>query len=117
MIEIVPDQLIQVFINILINALDAIKGEGIIKVNSNFDEENIYINIADDGTGMEKEIQDKIFDPFFTTKQVGKGTGLGLSVSYGIIKRFNGEISVDSKIGEGSEFIIQIPYLIENKGK
>lgn len=110
MIEIVPDQLIQVFINILINALDAIKGEGILKVKSKFDKKNIYVSITDDGIGMDQDIIDKIFDPFFTTKQVGKGTGLGLSVSYGIIKKFDGEINVKSKIGEGSEFIIQIPY-------
>jgi len=110
MIEVVPDQLIQVFINILINSLDAIHGEGIIKVNSTFDEKNIYVSIFDNGTGMEEEIVEKLFDPFFTTKQVGKGTGLGLSVSIGIIRKFNGEIKVKSEPGEGSEFQIQIPY-------
>jgi signal transduction histidine kinase len=110
MVEVVPDQLIQVFINILINALDAVKGEGTIKVNTTFDENFIYIIIADDGIGMEREVLDKIFDPFFTTKQVGEGTGLGLSVSYGIIKKFDGEIKVNSIINEGSEFIIQLPY-------
>ncbi len=112
-IEVVPDQIIQVFINILINSLDAIQGEGIVKVNSTFDEKNIYVNISDNGTGIEEEITKKIFDPFFTTKQVGKGTGLGLSVSYGIIKKFNGEIKVKSNLGEGSEFTIQIPHLYE----
>ena len=117
MIEIVPDQLIQVFINILINALDAIKGEGIIKVSSTFDDKYNYVIISDDGIGIAKEVLDKIFDPFFTTKQVGKGTGLGLSVSYGIIRKFNGKINVNSKIDEGSEFIVQIPHLIGNEGK
>lgn len=110
MIEVVPDQLIQVFINIMINSLDAIQGEGTIKVNSTFDEKNIYISILDNGTGIEDNIVDNIFNPFFTTKQVGKGTGLGLSVSYGIIKKFNGDIKVKSIIGEGSEFRIEIPY-------
>lgn len=110
MIEIVPDQLLQVFINILINSLDAIKGHGVIKVNSTFDVKNIYVSIIDNGTGIDTEIVKKIFDPFFTTKKVGKGTGLGLSVSYGIIKKFNGEIVVNSKLNEGSEFQIQIPY-------
>lgn len=110
MIEIVPDQLIQVFINILINSLDAINGYGIIKVKSFYDDKNIYISISDNGTGIDNQVIRKIFDPFFTTKQVGKGTGLGLSVSYGIIKKFNGEILVNSSIGEGSEFQIQIPY-------
>lgn len=115
MIEVVPDQLIQVFINILINSLDAIQGEGTIKVKSSFDDDNIFVNIIDNGTGIEKTVADKIFDPFFTTKQVGKGTGLGLSVSYGIIKKFNGEIKVNSIVGEGSEFQIQIPYYRELK--
>lgn len=110
MIEIVPDQLVQVFINILINSLDAINGYGIIKVKSFYDDKNIYISISDNGTGIDNQVIRKIFDPFFTTKQVGKGTGLGLSVSYGIIKKFNGEILVNSSIGEGSEFQIQIPY-------
>lgn len=110
MIEVVPDQLIQVFINILINSLDAIKGEGTIKVNTSYDDDNIYVSILDNGIGIDEAIIKKIFDPFVTTKQVGEGTGLGLSVSYGIIKKFNGEINVNSVLGEGSEFKIQIPY-------
>ncbi len=110
MLKVVPDHLIQVFINILINALDAIQGKGVIKVKSAYDDKNIYIMISDNGIGMEDEVRDKIFDPFFTTKEVGKGTGLGLSVSYGIIKKIAGEIKVDSKIGKGSKFTIQIPY-------
>jgi len=109
MIRIVPDQLLQVLINILINSLDAIAGEGIIKVKSSHDNYFIYVNIIDNGTGIDEESIDKIFDPFFTTKQVGKGTGLGLSVSYGIIKKFNGDIKVKSIPNEGSDFQIQIP--------
>lgn len=110
MIEVVPDQLLQVFINILINSLDAVRGEGVIKVNSSHDDNYIFIGISDNGIGMEEEVVKKIFDPFFTTKQVGKGTGLGLSVSYGILKKFNGEIKVKSKVNEGSEFNILLPY-------
>lgn len=110
LIEVVPDQLIQVFINILINSLDAINGEGIIKVKSSYDNDYIYVSIIDNGCGIEQETLKKIFDPFFTTKQVGKGTGLGLSVSFGIIKKFSGDIIVKSKIDEGSEFQVQIPY-------
>ncbi|MCB0730319.1 MAG: histidine kinase, partial [Ignavibacteriae bacterium] len=83
------------------------------KVKSQFDEKNIYIDISDNGIGIENEILEKIFDPFFTTKQVGKGTGLGLSVSYGIIKKFNGEIKVKSTVNEGSEFNIQLPIKLE----
>ncbi len=109
-IKIVPDQLLQVFINMLINSLDAIEGEGIITVKTNVENDNIIINIIDNGCGIAKEDISKIFDPFYTTKEVGKGTGLGLSVSYGIIKKFGGNISVKSKEGEGSNFKIQIPF-------
>lgn len=108
-VNIAADQLLQVFVNILINALDAIHGNGIIIVKSNYDSKNIYIELSDDGCGMDESTLEKIFDPFFTTKEVGKGTGLGLSVSYGIIKRFNGEIKVKSKLNEGSTFTIVLP--------
>jgi signal transduction histidine kinase len=108
-VNIAADQLLQVFVNILINALDAIDGNGLIMVKSNYDSKNIYIELSDDGCGIDETILEKIFDPFFTTKEVGKGTGLGLSVSYGIIKRFNGEIKVKSKLNEGSTFTIVLP--------
>ncbi len=109
MIKVVPDQLIQVFINILINSLDAVEGEGIIKVKSYLNDKFIFVNISDNGCGIDEKNLSKIFNPFFTTKQVGKGTGLGLSVSYGIIKKFNGDIKVKSQLGNGSEFQVQIP--------
>ncbi|MEN8191455.1 MAG: ATP-binding protein [Bacteroidota bacterium] len=109
MINIVPDQLLQVFVNILINALDATAGEGKIEVKTFLEKDLICIEIKDNGCGMEQEVANKIFDPFFTTKEVGKGTGLGLSVSYGIIKKLNGNITVKSKINEGSVFIIKLP--------
>jgi PAS domain S-box-containing protein len=108
-INIVPDQLLQVFINILINALDAIEGKGRIDVKSYHDKNNIFIEFQDNGCGMDKETMTKIFDPFFTTKEVGKGTGLGLSVSYGIIKKCNGDILVQSEVNKGSTFIIKLP--------
>ncbi|MEW6196882.1 MAG: ATP-binding protein [Bacteroidota bacterium] len=108
-INIAADQLLQVFVNILINALDAIQGNGTIFVKSDYDKNNVYIEITDNGCGMDKNTIEKIFDPFFTTKEVGKGTGLGLSVSYGIIKRHNGEIKVKSKLNEGSTFSIILP--------
>jgi PAS domain S-box-containing protein len=108
-IEIIPDQLLQVFVNILLNALDAIEGNGTIDVKSYHDNDYIYIDITDDGTGIEERVVDKIFDPFFTTKEVGKGTGLGLSVSYGIIKKFNGDILIDSELNKGTTFTIKLP--------
>ncbi|KAF0151230.1 MAG: histidine kinase [Ignavibacteria bacterium] len=111
-IIVAADQILQVLINILINALDATEGNGTIIVKSYYDKANIYIDITDDGCGMDSPTIEKIFDPFFTTKEVGKGTGLGLSVSYGIIKRFNGEIKVSSKIKEGSTFTVSLPIAV-----
>lgn len=108
-ISIVPDQLLQVFINILFNALDAINGNGKIEVSSSHDKDNVYIKINDNGIGMDQDTLGKIFDPFFTTKEVGKGTGLGLSVSYGIIKKFKGDIIASSELHKGSCFTIKLP--------
>ncbi|NLT49671.1 MAG: PAS domain S-box protein [Ignavibacteria bacterium] len=109
LISIVSDQLLQVFVNILFNALDATEGNGEISVKTWHDENYAMVEITDTGCGIDPAIIDKIFDPFFTTKEVGKGTGLGLSVSYGIIKKFNGDIIVKSAPGKGSSFTIKIP--------
>jgi PAS domain S-box-containing protein len=111
-VNIAADQILQVMVNILINALDAIEGNGTITVKSYYDHANIYVDITDNGCGMDNITLEKIFDPFFTTKEVGKGTGLGLSVSYGIINRFNGEIKVSSKINEGSTFTVSLPIAV-----
>lgn len=108
-LSIVSDQLLQVFVNILFNALDAMDGNGIITVRTSHDEDHVYIEISDNGHGMTPGILDKIFDPFFTTKEVGRGTGLGLSVSYGIIKKFRGDIIVKSEPEKGSSFKVKIP--------
>lgn len=104
----VPDQLLQVYVNILINALDAINGEGKIEVRTYYDDVFICTDIKDNGCGMELSLLDKIFNPFFTTKVVGKGTGLGLSVSYGIIKKMQGRILVQSDLNKGSVFTIKL---------
>jgi PAS domain S-box-containing protein len=104
----VPDQLLQVYVNILINALDAIDGDGKIEVKTYMDDIFICADIRDNGIGMKKEIVDKIFNPFFTTKEVGKGTGLGLSVSYGIIKKLHGKILVQSKVNVGTVFTVKL---------
>lgn len=107
---LVADQLMQVFINILINAVDALKDEkGLISIHSFVHNNHVHLDFIDNGVGIPKENLTKIFEPFFTTKQVGKGTGLGLSVSYGIIKNLNGSIKVKSILDEGSTFIIELP--------
>jgi signal transduction histidine kinase len=103
-------QLQQVFLNILGNAIDAMPegGEITIRSHCNYDE-SVNILISDSGSGIEREHLDKIFEPFFTTKTESKGTGLGLSVTYGIIKDHGGQITVQSKKGEGTTFEIQLP--------
>jgi two-component system, NtrC family, sensor kinase len=106
-----PSQLQQVFMNIIINAVDAMKGKGRLTIETGFSSEDgqIDISISDTGCGIPSENISRIFDPFFTTKGVGHGTGLGLSVSYGIIQRHNGDISVSSSPGVGSTFTITLP--------
>jgi signal transduction histidine kinase len=107
---LVSDQLLQVCLNILINAVDALKNDNdkIIVKTKHLDGTYI-IQIEDTGIGIDKDQVSKIFEPFFTTKKVGKGTGLGLSVSYGIIKNLNGSIDVESEKGKGSVFTISLP--------
>ncbi|HET54666.1 MAG TPA: HAMP domain-containing histidine kinase, partial [Ignavibacteria bacterium] len=82
---------------------------GIVYIKSSHDDKYLYVTIEDNGCGMDEDTLSKIFDPFFTTKRVGKGTGLGLSVSYGIIRKFHGDISVESELNKGSKFTIKIP--------
>ncbi len=104
-----PQQLNQVFLNILVNAAQAIEKQGVIKVGSWQDEKYQYVAIADNGRGIHEEVQLKIFEPFFTTKEVGKGTGLGMSISYDIVKNHGGEIRLDSQLGVGTTFTIVLP--------
>ncbi len=104
-----PNQINQAFMNILSNAIQSIQKEGQIWIKTHATKSHIEISIKDTGKGIPTNIKDKIFDPFFTTKGVGSGTGLGLSITYGIIQRHNGEIIVNSKEGDGTEFIIRLP--------
>jgi two-component system NtrC family sensor kinase len=104
-----PQQLRQVFLNILMNAVQAIEKRGKIIIKTYEKDKNIFIEMIDTGCGIPEELQNRIFEPFFTTKEVGKGTGLGLSIVYGIIKKHRGDIIVKSKIGEGTNFIIKLP--------
>jgi len=101
----------QAFVNILWNAIEAMPTGGKLTVSTNFDRgrDEIEIKISDTGNGIPEEDVERIFEPFFTTKADGKGVGLGLSVAYGIIRQHQGEIYIQSKVGEGTEFSIQIP--------
>ncbi|PNU19936.1 hypothetical protein C2E25_09705 [Geothermobacter hydrogeniphilus] len=104
-----PQQLNQVFMNLLVNAAHAIEDQGEITVRTWRDGEGIRVAISDTGRGISEQARERIFEPFFTTKEVGKGTGLGLSISYDIIKKHHGEISVESRLGEGTTFTIFLP--------
>ena len=103
-------QMEQVFLNLIINAIEAVSEGGTIQINSTLNRTESFVNveIKDNGPGISKMEQSKIFEPFFSTKP--KGTGLGLSVSYGIIRNHRGAISVQSHLGEGTRFLIKIPF-------
>jgi PAS domain S-box-containing protein len=104
-----PDQIQQVFLNIMLNALDAMPEGGRLDIKMKKTDGLVEIVFSDTGTGIEESVMDRIFDPFFTTKPFGKGTGLGLSICYGIIREHNGTIAVKSKKGEGTTFVIRLP--------
>jgi signal transduction histidine kinase/PAS domain-containing protein len=110
-IKCYPQQLNQVFMNIFINALQAIDKHGEITIKTWLDKEYIRISISDTGCGIPADKIERIFEPFYTTKDVGKGAGLGLNIAYNIIKKHNGEIKVESKIGEGTTFTVKIPVV------
>ncbi len=109
------NRFLQVLINLLQNAVDAIKQNpnptqpGTIWLDAFPQEDDVLLTVTDNGPGIDPDIQDKIFDPFFTTKEVGKGLGLGLSISYRIIQQLKGQLSVSSKPGQLTEMQIRLP--------
>jgi histidine kinase len=118
-----PNRLEQVFVNLLINARDAIEKKGDqkdhkeeakrITLKTKAEDAMVTIEVTDTGAGIPEDILHRIFEPFFTTKKVGKGTGLGLSISYGIVHDYDGTIKVESKEGEGATFIVRFPRIHE----
>jgi PAS domain S-box-containing protein len=110
-------QLKQVFLNIMINAADAMQGRGVLTIKTFFagDGDKIAIEFSDTGGGIPQDILPRIFDPFFTTKKVGEGTGLGLSMSYGIVKEHKGNIEVDTVLGSGTTFRVLLPVEYEEE--
>lgn len=123
---IIPDDLVvpmdvqrmqEVFLNLIINAGQAIEQQGTITISSEIDEEQqmVVITVHDTGPGIPKEIIGQLFDPFYTTKEEGKGTGLGLSVVYGIIQKHHGDISVSSEPGQGASFHVRLPLAFRNE--
>jgi signal transduction histidine kinase len=108
-VECMPSQINQVFLNLLVNASQAIETKGVITISTGVGENEVWIEVEDTGKGIPAENMQKIFDPFFTTKPVGKGTGLGLSVSFGIIQKHGGRIDVHSEPGKGTAMRIWLP--------
>lgn len=117
LIECLPSKLNQVFMNILMNGIQAIEGEGDIFITTSVDNGFVKISLRDTGKGIPKEVKKHIFEPFYTTKEVGQGTGLGLSISFGIIQKHNGTIEIESETGEGAEFLISIPVRQVDKSR
>jgi signal transduction histidine kinase len=101
----------QVFVNVIMNGVEAMKDGGTLTIRTGFSEKEQYCRVAitDTGCGIPEEHIPRLFDPFFTTKEVGQGVGLGLAISYGIVQQHQGEIEVQSEIGTGTTFRILLP--------
>jgi signal transduction histidine kinase len=110
-LELDVDKMRQVYLNLLMNAQQAMKNGGTIRISTRYlpAAGQVQISFWDNGLGIPPEIRDKIFDPFFSTKKTGEGTGLGLSVSYGIIREHGGDIQVESEPGHWTRFTLTLP--------
>jgi signal transduction histidine kinase len=106
-----PDQLRQAFTNLLMNAIQAVKGHGTLRLSTALTETTVVTTIADSGPGIPKEYLSKIFDPFFTTKGQGEGSGLGLTVARRIIRKFGGDIRIESQEASGTACIVTLPVI------
>jgi two-component system NtrC family sensor kinase len=117
LISIDPSQIQQVFMNMIINAAEAMEGNGCLTLETRFDpvDNTVDVIFTDTGPGIRQEDIPRLFDPFFTTKEVGHGTGLGLAISYGIVRKHRGTITVESKIGKGTTFIVSLPKTVEER--
>ncbi|WP_461790592.1 sensor histidine kinase [Pedobacter sp.] len=113
-VECMPGKINQVFMNLVSNAVQAIKSKDVqaneefLTIKSWYDSQQVFVSIKDSGTGMSEEVKHRIFEPFFTTKDIGEGTGLGLSIVFSIIEKHKGHIEVVSEVGKGTEFIITL---------
>ena len=117
LIECYPGKLNQVFLNMISNAIYAIKKKfngkdgGLLTITTQLDQQSVSITIGDNGTGMDENTKKRLFEPFFTTKDVGEGTGLGLSIAYNTILKHNGTVQIASEIGVGTSFTIKLPLV------
>jgi len=106
-----PQQLRQVFLNLIVNAAQAVEAGGTILVATRPDRDHVIVSVADDGCGIAPDLIDRIFDPFFTTKPIGVGTGLGLGIAHQIVSSHGGEIQVESTPGNGTVFRVRLPVV------
>jgi two-component system NtrC family sensor kinase len=115
MIVVDPSQIERVFLNLIINAAEAMEGTGTLTITTRVDSliHNLDIEVDDTGPGISPENIEKIFDPFFTTKETGHGVGLGLAISYGIVEEHNGKLIVESQAGKGTIFTVSLPLAEE----
>ncbi|WP_240125268.1 ATP-binding protein [Thermomonas alba] len=109
LVECLASEINQVFLNLLLNASQAIEQRGTIVLASGCDDKEVWISISDTGCGIPPEVMPHLFDPFFTTKPIGRGTGLGLAISYSIVAKHHGRIEVTSTVGQGSTFRVVLP--------
>ena len=108
-----PAQLQQVFVNLIVNAAEAMDGAGRIAITTRRFDGGVEVEVADEGPGIDPEDLDRVFDPFFSTKEAGHGTGLGLAISYGIVREHEGEISVTSRPATGATFVVRLPIMAD----
>ena len=108
-VECHASEINQVFMNLLINAGQAIAERGVITLACGHEGDEAWISIADTGCGIPEETLGRIFDPFYTTKPIGRGTGLGLAISYRIVEKHHGRIEVESRVGQGTSFRVVLP--------
>jgi PAS domain S-box-containing protein len=113
-VDVDPNELQQVIVNLIDNAKDAAGRQGNVTVGTGTEGDEVTLHVADDGPGIPDDFRDRIFDPFFTTKQVGEGTGLGLAISYGIVQKFGGTIDVASVRRQGTRMTVRLPAATES---
>jgi signal transduction histidine kinase len=113
----IEHQLQQVFLNLFLNARDAMPSGGWLTVVTRVEGDQAIAEVADTGSGIPPEQLARIYDPFFTTKAIGRGTGLGLSISYGIVREHDGAIRCDSAVGQGTRFTLTLPVTIPSAAR